>query len=109
MKVKGKKSLLFKKLQTCKTSKKVHEAEDTECKALAPAKRDLEETKHINVCPLELAKRATQPGTGLLGPTDYWIVPDWPMCRSCGPGTARRPGKRVGPTRILSMLSHLIR
>jgi hypothetical protein len=48
-------------------------------------------------------------GTGPLGPTDNRAVPDRPACRSRGPGTARRPGNRAGPARLLSVLFHLTR
>jgi hypothetical protein len=41
------------------------------------------------------------PGTGPLGTTDKWSVPGRPACRRCGPGTARWPGNRAGPARLI--------
>jgi hypothetical protein len=40
-------------------------------------------------------------GTGPLGPTDKRVVPGRPVCHSGGPSTARRPGSRAGPARLI--------
>jgi hypothetical protein len=42
-----------------------------------------------------------RPGTGPLSTTVKRAVPGRPVCRRCGPGTARWPGSRAGPARLI--------